>query len=325
MYDLAKGGFSMDLKQLEYMVAIAECGNISKAAEALFITQSGLNQQLIKLEKQLGIQLFYRNKHYLRMTQAGELYVSSAKEILRIRKNTYAQLEDIKGNMVGEIALGLTHEHGIDLFTSVFPEFNQRYPGVTFNLLEKTVYDQHNLLLEGHLDFGIIMLVESDKIDLEYIKLYNEDLVLGIPNNHPLAKDAAKSGEPLTTIDLRLFKDDKFSLIFASSTMRKVIDPVFREAGYQPHILIETAMNHALVQLVHNGFCCTILPQSRAFASPFSSGCAWFHLSSRPNWNVYVAYRKDMRLNESQRYFIHLATQYGRVLENHFRIMNPLP
>ena len=52
----------MDLKQLEYMVAIAECGNISKAAETLFITQSGLNQQLIKLEKELGQQLFYRNK-----------------------------------------------------------------------------------------------------------------------------------------------------------------------------------------------------------------------------------------------------------------------
>ncbi len=127
----------------------------------------------------------------------------------------------------------------------------------------------------------------------------------------------------MTTIDLKLFEDDKFSLIFASSTMRKVIDPVFREAGYQPHILIETAMNHALVQLVHNGFCCTILPQSRAFVSPFSSGCAWFCLSSRPNWNVYVAYRKDMHLNEAHRYFIHLARQYGHMLEEHFRTMEP--
>lgn len=311
----------MDLKQLEYIVAIAECGNISKAAQALFITQSGLNQQLIKLEKHLGIQLFYRNKHYLRMTQAGEVYVKNAKEILRIRKKTYGQLEDLKGNMVGEIALGLTHEHGIDLFTSVFPQFNQRYPGISFNLLEKIVYDQHNLLLEGHLDFGIIMLLETDKIDLEYIKLFNEDLILGIPKSHPMAAYAAKPGEPLATIDLRLFKEDKFSLIFASSTMRKVIDPVFREAGFQPRILIETAMNHALVQLVHNGFCCTVIPHSRAFVSPYSTGCAWFRLSCRPNWNVYVAYRKDIYLNEAHRYFIHLAKQHGAALEERFRNM----
>ena len=315
---LGQGGFFMDLKQLEYMVAIAECGNISRAAETLFITQSGLNQQLIKLEKELGQQLFYRNKHYLRTTQAGKLYIDSAKEILRIKKNTYAQLEDLKGNVVGEIALGLTHEHGIDIFTSVFPDFNHRYPGVTFNLLERIVSDQHNFLLGGHLDFGIIMLADSDKIDLEYIKLYNENLVLGIPKKHPMAKYASAPGEPLSTIDLRLFRQDSFSLIFASSTMRKVIDPLFKEAGYQPHILIESAMNHALIQLVSNGFCCTILPQSRVLVSPYSTNCAWFHLSSRPNWNIYVAYRKDMHLNEVHRYFIQLAKHYGNELEKNF-------
>lgn len=305
----------MDLKQLEYIVAISECGNISKAAESLYITQSGLNQQLIKLEKELGQQLFYRNKHYLRMTQAGQLYVNSAKEILRIKRNTYTQLEDLKGNVIGEIALGLTHEHGIDLFTSVFSDFNKRYPGITFNLLEKVVADQHSLLLGGHLDFGIIMLDESDKIDLEYIKLYNEDMVLGIPKSHPMAKYASAPGEPLTTIDLRLFKDDTFSLIFASSTMRRVIDPVFKEAGYQPHILIETAMNHALIQLVSKGFGCTILPQSRTLASPYSRECVWFRLPSRPNWNIYVAHRKDMHLNEAHRHFIRLATIYGAEME----------
>lgn len=214
--------------------------------------------------------------------------------------------------------MGLTHEHGIDIFTSVFPDFNHRYPGVTFNLLERMVSDQHNFLLGGHLDFGIIMLADSDKIDLEYTKLYNENLVLGIPKKHPMAKYASAPGEPLSTIDLRLFRQDSFSLIFASSTMRKVIDPLFKEAGYQPHILIESAMNHALIQLVSNGFCCTILPQSRVLVSPYSTNCAWFHLSSRPNWNIYVAYRKDMHLNEAHRYFIQLAKHYGNELEKKF-------
>lgn len=62
----------MELRQLEYIVAIADQGNITKAAESLFITQSGLNQQLIKLEQELGIQLFYRDKHHLQMTAAGK-------------------------------------------------------------------------------------------------------------------------------------------------------------------------------------------------------------------------------------------------------------
>ena len=65
----------MELRQLEYMIAIADHGSISKAAESLFITQSGLNQQLIKLEQELGIQLFYRDKHHLRSPrQAGSTW-----------------------------------------------------------------------------------------------------------------------------------------------------------------------------------------------------------------------------------------------------------
>ena len=110
----------MDFRQLEYIVSIAENKSISKAAESLFISQSGLNQQLIKLEKELGLQLFDRNKHFLRPTKAGEIYVKNAIEILKIKRNTYTELGDLKKEATGEISLGLTHEHGIDLFTSIF-------------------------------------------------------------------------------------------------------------------------------------------------------------------------------------------------------------
>lgn len=79
----------MELRQLEYIIAIADQGNISKAAEALFITQSGLNQQLIKLEQELGIQLFYRDKHHLQMTAAGKVYVENAREIINIYSKLY--------------------------------------------------------------------------------------------------------------------------------------------------------------------------------------------------------------------------------------------
>ena len=85
----------MELRQLEYMIAIADHGSISKAAESLFITQSGLNQQLIKLEQELGIQLFYRDKHHLQVTAAGRIYVENAREIMKIKKNTYNILSDM--------------------------------------------------------------------------------------------------------------------------------------------------------------------------------------------------------------------------------------
>ena len=85
----------MDLKQVEYILKIAEENNITHAAEKLFITQSALNQQLLKLEKELGTPLFHRSRTNWRPTEAGEVYIRGAKELLRIRKNTYEQIHDI--------------------------------------------------------------------------------------------------------------------------------------------------------------------------------------------------------------------------------------
>ena len=194
----------MDLKLLEYIVAIADYGNITKAAEALYITQSGLNQQLIRLEKELDTQLFYRTKRSLHPTQAGKIYIENAREILRIGRNTYLQLHDLNHNITGELSFGLSWEHGINMFVEIFPEFVKRYPGINVRLYERRVNEQQEMLRTGRLDLAFIMLTEKDKVDLEYIHLCDEEFILGVPRSHPLAqKYAAPPGEPLTTIDLR--------------------------------------------------------------------------------------------------------------------------
>ncbi|NYE08797.1 DNA-binding transcriptional LysR family regulator [Bacillus niacini] len=76
----------MDVLPLEYMIKIAEENNITKAAEKLFITQSALNQQLLKLEKELGTQLFVRSRSNWHLTQAGEVYIENAKKMIQIQK-----------------------------------------------------------------------------------------------------------------------------------------------------------------------------------------------------------------------------------------------
>ena len=84
----------MDLKQIEYIVKIAEEENITHAAEKLFITQSALNQQLLKLEKELGTPLFYRSRTDWHPTPAGEIYLDAAREILSIKKDAYDKIHD---------------------------------------------------------------------------------------------------------------------------------------------------------------------------------------------------------------------------------------
>lgn len=306
----------MDLKQLEYILAIAEQGNISRAASALFISQSALNQQLIHLERELGMKLFNRDNRNLQPTPAGKIYLESARQILKIKKNTYSLLQDLADSTIGELRLGLTWEHGIDMFTEIFPQFNQQYPRFSIRLYERNVASQHQMLLSDHLDLGFVMLQDTEKADLNYINLCQEELLLGIPRNHPLAAQAALPGTPLAYIDLELFKDDSFSLIFPESTMRAVIDPLFHAAGFKPRILFETTMNLALQKMVSRGLCCTIMPQF--YAVPGSS-IAWFRLRGNTRWNWYLASPKGIKPNAACQYLLQLAIQYGTRLEHQFQ------
>lgn len=304
----------MDMRQLEYMVAIADHKSISKAADSLYISQSGLNQQLIKLEKELGIQLFFRTTHHLDLTPAGQIYVKNAREILRIKKNTYTQIEDLVDSNTGEINLGLTAEHGIDMFTEIYPEFQRRYPGVTLNLHEEIVKDQHEMLLNGSLDLGFVMLNHEDKINLKYVHLYHERLVLGVPRIHPLAQQyGVPPGAPLPTIDLARFSEEPFSLIFASSTQRSALRPAFQAADFNPHILFETSMNHVLSTMVSRNLCCTIIPQSRA--RNFDR-VAWFYLTSNPSWDITLVYNENNPPSKAGQFLIRLAQQWGRNMEH---------
>lgn len=304
----------MDLKQLEYILAIEEYGNISRAASSLFISQSALNQQLIHLEKELGMKLFWRDNRKLWPTQAGVIYLENAKEIMKIKKITYGLLQDLSDSAIGELNLGLTWEHGIDMFTEIFPAFNKRFPRFTIHISERSVAQQHQLILSGHLDLGFVMLQDAEKIDAAYIDLCQEELLLGIPKTHPLAVFAPAPGSPLPYIDLARFKEEPFSLIFSQSTMRAVITPLFREAGFQPNILFETSMNHALHKMVSRGLCCTIMPQSYA---AFDDNIAWFRLHGNTKWNWCIVCPKGIKLNAAGSYLVSLAKDYGAKLEHH--------
>ena len=116
----------MDTKQIEYILKIAEENNITKAADKLFITQSALNQQLLKLESELGTPLFHRSRTNWRPTAAGEIYIRNAREILRLKKNTYNQINDIANTKRGNLSIGFTPGRGINMFTSIYPVFHQK-------------------------------------------------------------------------------------------------------------------------------------------------------------------------------------------------------
>lgn len=298
----------MDTKQIEYILKIAEENNITKAADKLFITQSALNQQLLKLENELGTPLFHRSRSNWRPTEAGEIYIQNAREILRLKQNTYNQISDIADSKRGHLSIGFTPGRGINMFTSIYPGFHRKYPEVTVEPVEKNVHELQQMINDSSLDIAFLTLRQEDYTNDEYITLVTEEILLAIPAGHPMGAFAAPPGEPLAIMDLRKLRYEPFVVMDKNSTMRTLINDIFKQCEITPNILFETRNNNTIIYMVQTNLCCGLVPSYYAQNHP--EGIAFFQLPSHPCWQVAASYKRNAYLSRPAKLFINMVKEH---------------
>ena len=297
----------MDTRQMEYIIQISEERSITKAAEKLFITQSALNQQLQKLEKELGLPLFVRTRSDWQLTPAGEVYVNTARQILNLKKDAYSQIQDLKESGNRRITLGLIPERGVNMFTAIYPEFHRTFPDIRIEPVECNVRTMQNFITRNELDLGLITLSPAQKDENTYIHMEDEEIFLAVPVSHPLAHLGSTDAETAPEISLSRFSEDPFILITRRSTMFQLEESLFAEAGFQPQILFSTSSNVSKYRMVLAEVGCALLPGF--FAEP-DPGLRYFRLDGRPSWEVTMCCRKDAYLSQAEQYFLELCQKY---------------
>lgn len=299
----------METKLIEYILAIAKHKSISRAAEELYVTQSALNQQLLKLEKELGAPIFIRIRSHWELTEIGKLYVENGKRILQIKGETYKQIEDIAKHWNSTISIGLTPERGIQMFTAIYPEIHAKYPDTIFQPMEASVDSQAKMLEDNRLDFGFHTISEHKYKHLVYESIMHEPFYLCIPKSHPLSYKTPCSPDFYPEISLSLFSNELFTLVKKSSTMRMMIDHLFEKAGFYPRLLFESTSMRTMRLLTGNGQCCTIIPRSYA---TMGDDVSYFSLGPDANWELCAVYLKNNYLSANSRDFIQLASSYWK-------------
>lgn len=303
----------MDTRQIEYILKIAEENNITKAAEKLFITQSALNQQLLKLERELGTPLFQRTKNRWCLTEAGQIYVEGARKMMQIKKSTYNQLYDVSRLRKGTLSIGLCPGRGLDMFTAIYPELHRSMPNLTVRPLEMRVSAQQAAIAAGDLDVGFQVLSKSDWLKNQYEVLGSEELIAIIPAVHPVAQKAAPPGEPLTTLDLNEIRYEPFVLMDRNSTLRTLCNQIFARSGFEPDILFESNSTAGIVSLVESTICCGIVPWY--YARNPSDKVACFRLPEHPSWDIVVSYSASGYLSTGAKEFIRLASDWWKAIQ----------
>ena len=147
----------MDIKELRYFIAVAECGSISKAAEKLFITQPNLSRQLMKLEEETGQKLLIRGNKKSELTEAGRLLYKRATEITELMDRTQSELRSDGDEVFGTVCIGGGESYAVGLIAKAAKKVSDMFPGIKFDFFSGDTDAVTEKLDKGLIDFGILI------------------------------------------------------------------------------------------------------------------------------------------------------------------------
>jgi LysR family transcriptional regulator, regulator of abg operon len=177
------------LTQLRMFVAVAEAGSLRAAARRLGVAQSGVTQQLRKLEGSIGGPLFERGHRGARLTTIGERLRLRAEVILGECERTEDEMRQLRGELTGQVALGLAAEATMRLFPALLASFRERCPRIDVHLSSATSRVLTSWVRDGSLDFALALVSHNaDITDLEATVLFESDVGVIARRDHPMVK-----------------------------------------------------------------------------------------------------------------------------------------
>jgi DNA-binding transcriptional LysR family regulator len=194
----------VELRQLRYLDAVARHRSFTQAALDLHIAQSALSQQVGRLERELGVELLRRTTRRVEVTEVGELVLARARRALAEVEGVRADLDALQGLVRGTLRLGGVPPVGPVHPAALIADFSRLHPGVAVTVHAGVAFPLLGQLRDGSLDL-VLALVDPGPLDgLEGVRLFEEELVVIAPLDHPLARAKRVraerlGGEPLVT------------------------------------------------------------------------------------------------------------------------------
>ncbi len=251
----------MQIRDIEYVAAVAEYGNFSRAAEKLFISQPALSQQIARLEAELQVQLFKREKKMVLPTEACLVLLEDGKKILKLRDHILEQMGGFSKLKTGKLNISIASYYHTRYLAPLLLKFHELYPGIKLSVVEAYYVEQTKMLREGKVDLCITSLPLLDK-NMDCKKLFEEDIQLAVPHDHPAnAYLAAYAGKKLTLEQLRLVKDESFIMYEEGRHLRQKVLDLCKAAGFTPRTVYETQSCESITGLIHQGMGLGFLPK----------------------------------------------------------------
>lgn len=244
----------MNLKHLHYFKTLAHNEHYTKAAEKLSITQPSLSHAISELEKELGTYLFEKKGRNIKLTKQGRFFLDYVEVALKELETGEKNLKQMISPSTGTIDLGFIYTLGAHLVPSLMKDFlsikdNENISfslsqGATINIVSGLKSDKYDLVFSS--------FVENEP-DIEFVPVFEEELVLIVHKNHPLAI--------FDEIDLIETKDYNYISFIKESGLYPVVNKIFRDLNINPNIICRVEEDSAIAGLVAIDYGIAILPK----------------------------------------------------------------
>ena len=246
----------MELRQLEYFIAVVEEANFTRAAERVHISQSGVSAQIRQLERDLGASLIDRSGRAATVTTAGAAALEHARAALACVEAARKAVDEVTGLVRGRLTVGMINGCTITPLFDALAAFHRTYPGIEINLYE----DNSDRLIEGvrsgATDLALIGASGAAPAGLAALPILSERLVAAVPKEHPLARRRR-----VTLADISPFP---IVCLPEGTGIRAVFDQACEIAGQQPNIALQASAPAAVADLATRGLGIAILTESIA-------------------------------------------------------------
>ena len=241
----------MDLRHLEFVVAIVDHGGVGRAATALHVAQPSVSASVRRLERELGVDLFDRIGRRLVLTDAGATVVDHARQLLRGRERLEAELAAQRGVVVGMLRLVSLPTLAMEPLTELVVRFAAAHPDVHVSVAEPLDADDlERRVSQGRSELGVTDLALTSRA-LQHLHLTDQQIVAVLPPGTDRSLRTLKATE---LAGLRLITTP------AGTSTRTLLDQVLRRRQLTANIVIETSHREAIVPLVLAGTGATVLP-----------------------------------------------------------------
>ena len=244
----------MELRQLRYFVAVAEDLHYGHAAQRLRIAQPALSRQIQALEKELLVQLLFRNRRRVQITPAGQVFLDRARLILARAEDAVLAAQRASGGVSGSLNLGFVGSATYDVLPSVLRAFRRAAPQVNLTLSEMTAHAQLEALAEKRVDVGLLRLPARTE-GIVFRRISREPLYVALPSSHRLAPFPALRLSALAAEPFVLYPDHP------RPSWTEFVIGLCEEMGFRPTIVQRTVEIQTTLSLVAAGIGVTIVPK----------------------------------------------------------------